>query len=47
MTEARTTDYEFPWEWAHEYLKDRIRKNSVIEKRRKKSSKDSCTVFSG
>ena len=34
-----TTDYEFPWEWAHEYLKDRIRKNSVIEKRREKVQK--------
>ncbi|MBA7619005.1 hypothetical protein ES703_26337 [subsurface metagenome] len=34
-----TTDYEFPGEWRNEYLKDRIRKNFVIEKRRKKVQK--------
>lgn len=34
-----TTDYEFPWEWTHEYLEERIRKNAVIEKRRKKVQK--------
>jgi len=34
-----TTDYEFPWEWTNEYLEERVRKNSVIEKRRKKVQK--------
>ncbi|MFX1344131.1 MAG: hypothetical protein ACFFBC_00190 [Promethearchaeota archaeon] len=34
-----TTDYEPPWEWTQAYLKDRIRKNTVIEKRRKKVQK--------
>lgn len=30
-----TTDYKFPWEWTHEYLKDRVRKNFDKEKKKK------------
>ena len=34
-----TTDYEPPWEWSNKYREERVRKNSVIEKRRKEVQK--------
>ena len=34
-----TTDYEPPWEWSNKYREEQIRKNSVIEKRRKRVQK--------
>ncbi|MFW9879289.1 MAG: hypothetical protein ACFFG0_39935 [Candidatus Thorarchaeota archaeon] len=35
MMRMATTDYKFPWEWTHEYLKDRVRKNFDKEKKKK------------
>lgn len=34
-----TTDYTPPWEWTHKNQEEQIRKNSVIERRRKKVQK--------
>ena len=34
-----TTDYEPPWEWSNNYREEQIRKNSIIEKRRKRVQK--------
>ena len=40
-----TTDYEPPWEWSNNYLEEKIRKNLVIEKRRKKVQKTRVRYF--
>lgn len=35
----RTSDYEFPWEWTNDYIREKIRKNEVLKKRRDRIQK--------
>ena len=30
MTESKSSEYEIPWQWANEQLKEKIRKNKHI-----------------
>lgn len=39
MSKIKTSEYQIPWEWSHECLKEDIRKNMVVRKRRKKIQK--------
>lgn len=39
-----TTEYEIPWEWALECLKEDIRKDTIVRKRRKKIQK-ACSRY--
>ena len=32
MTESKNFDYEIPWYWHREQLKEKIRKNKVVNK---------------
>ncbi len=32
MTESKSLDYEIPWKWHEEQVKEKIRKNKVVNK---------------
>ncbi len=32
MTESRHIEYDIPWKWSEEQIKEKIRKNKVVNK---------------
>ena len=45
MTESRHIEYEIPWKWSEEQIKEKIRKNKVIDKIRTDLQKTRVKIY--
>ena len=45
MTESKNFDYEIPWKWHEEQIKESIRKNKVVNKIRNDLQKSRIKTY--
>ena len=45
MTESKSINYEIPWKWHEEQVKEKIRKNKVVSKIRTDLQKTRVKIY--
>ena len=45
MTESRHIEYEIPWKWHEEQIKEKVRKNKVVSKIRTDLQKTRVKIY--
>ena len=45
MIESKNFDYEIPWKWHEEHVKEKIRKNKVVNKIRTDLQKTRIKIY--